>query len=272
MHGRLLLTLGAISAALVLPACGAEDAAKKLDPVAEAAGNTIDAGGADLGGKMTMELEGQQIDLEIDGVVDFGRSRMRMTMDTVGEVQKELKAVFPISMAVDGSTMYQQMPMIEKILPSGKTWMKIDIERVTGMDMSSLGGGSGSDPAAMIESLKHAGETKKIGTEDIGGEEMTHYRTMLDPKKVAAKAEKMSPRVKKALEQMGDQKMPIDVWIDREGRLRREDMDLDQQGTKVKMTMTFDNFRNNVDVPIPSDADAEDMTDEIEKEMQKGGG
>lgn len=267
MRALLMAMIG--TAALALAGCGTEDAAKKLDPVAEAADRTLGAGTARIDGEMTMRLPGHdELTTEIDGAADFARDRVRMTMRATGDVPREVEAVYPMTVAMDGTTMYQRLPGLEKELPDGKSWIKVDLEEAVGGELPA-DFGTGGDPGAMLESLKRAGETRKVGTERIDGERMTHYRAVIDVEKALSQdGADLSPRVRRQMKAMAGRRIPVDVWIDSEGRLRRQEQTMRVPaggGEKVetKVTMTFDDFDEDVQVELPSDEDAHDMTEQV---------
>ena len=59
-------------------------------------------------------------------------------------------------------------------LPGGKTWMKLDLDAAAksqGIDLSALTGGGGAtqDPTQVLDYLKGAGTSTKVGDETING-------------------------------------------------------------------------------------------------------
>jgi hypothetical protein len=72
---------------------------------------------------------------------------------------------------------------------------------------------------------------------------------------------------------LGATKVPVSIWLDDDGLLRREAMTIpveitaDQQAD-ARMVFDFEDFGPHHDVPVPEDADVEDVTDEFEQYRQ----
>jgi hypothetical protein len=67
--------------ALALAGCGAEENAREVvDPVAEAADRTVAAGGARIDGAALFQVQGQEVEATIRGIVDFDDERSRIRM------------------------------------------------------------------------------------------------------------------------------------------------------------------------------------------------
>lgn len=230
--------------AFIASGCGS-GGALSFDPVASAATKTQQAGTFQFDFKADITMLGQKLSFNGSGVSDTVNGAAKMTFDFSG---------LPAAMTKNGSTveaiivdkqMYMQMPFLENRLPAGKQWFKVDVGqalKATGTDpMSSLGA---TDPQQWVQQLLASGETQSIGTDSVQGEQMTHYRTQIDPSNLDQVPAGERDAAKKALQQLGLSAFPVDVWVDGQGLLRRISLSLQLgkpgAGGSMAMTMTMD--------------------------------
>jgi hypothetical protein len=280
-----ILTIGAAVTATAFAAsgCGAGDSARSaassarsaLDPVAQAA----DVTGAQKGGiAMTIRGEvgaaGQTIPMSGSGTFDRDGKigQMSMTTSAAGQTIK-------MDEVIKGHTVYVTSDAFKGKLPGGKDWMKLDLDaaaRSQGIDLSALTGAGGSqDPSQVLEYLKGAGTSTKVGDETINGVPTTHYHAVIDLKKAASKG---GADAEKAVEQLqkvaGVSSLPLDVWIDKDHLVRRESMkyDMTVQGQRSSMSMTVDMTKYGVDVTAkpPADSDTIDAAKLLDSLGQSG--
>jgi hypothetical protein len=254
----LLLPLAAL-----LAACGSDTLA--LDPVAKAADTTAKTGSEHVEFLGTSTVQGQKI--QLNGSGDFrndpqlGRMTMRFTAGSrTGEMTQVMK----------GWRIYMTSPLFAGLLPHGKRWMSLDLQKAgkaAGVDFSSL---TAQTPGQTLQQLKASGDVRKVGTETVDGLETTHYTATLDPAKIpnGARLQKLS----------GATYQPVDVWIDGDDHVRRLHMAYSTSGTAAAgvasssdLTMTFSDYGKDVQVSVPSDSETFDATGEAAKSMQNGG-
>jgi hypothetical protein len=172
----------------------------------------------------------------------------------------------------DGRILYLRFPLIASELPAGKEWIKVDVDALAQMkgvevDLEQLGSFGATDPLSILDALKAvSGPLETVGREEIRGTETTHYRTTLDPAKIVAQAEAAGATedvlgsFKDALAQANLASVPLDVWVDDSGLLRRMEIDasMSQEGLEGEMSMrlTFDLFDYGAEVDVePPPAD-----------------
>lgn len=204
---------------LVLPlaACGGSDVIS-LDPVAQAAEKTADAAGAHFTLDARITALGETIAVSGSGELgDHGRKlHMRLT---VPMASAPMEAV-----AADGSFYIRGGPV--ESLAHGK-WV-----RVKANDRSfDLGQ---SDPTKLLDYLRATSNVEKRGTATIRGVETTHYVAHIKPEK------------KQGLKQ----EVPLDVWVDGQGFVRRMRIDVPQAEASMDL---FDFGDVNVEVPAASE-------------------
>lgn len=271
MRTRLLAT------ALLLPvlvACGAKDggsgAQKNDNPVVEqqpidvlraAAAKTAEGGTA----RVAMAVEGGGVSMTGTGVTSLTevKGSMKMTMSAQGQN-------IDMEMLMLGNVMYMKMPM----LPTGGKWMELDLAELSkagNVDLEALTQLQQNDPKQALTYLQGVSDdVKKEGTETVRGAETTKYTGTLDMSKAASaqKDERARKAIESVVKQMGATKIPMTVWIDAEGRMRKMVQTIDlsnatgegMQGLSGTMTTTFEMFDFGValDVKAPP---ADQVTD-----------
>ena len=234
--------LALLPTALVLAACGGGGGgALSLDPVASAADKTAKQGSE----RFTLHLEGglpsgRYLGLTVGGVANNadGSGRFSIVFTEGGES-------FRADAIDDGSIMYMRSKLFASKLPDGKSWIKVDVEKLAHKaGLGSLAGLQESSPARPLQALRAAGKTTKVGKATIGGVPTTKYHTIVDLEK------------EKLADQMGAKHLPIDVWIDRKGLVRKMSFaQSSSDATKAgKLTYVLTGFGPTVTVkPPPSD-------------------
>jgi hypothetical protein len=175
----------------------------------------------------------------------------------------------------DGDVMYMRFPAMDPQLPAGKSWVRMDLgeaARGQGFDFSELQELTDNDPRKMLEFLRAASdEIETVGTEELRGVSTTHYRATVnladyDKLVPADKREELRSMFGEMVEQTGLGEMPVDVWLDDFGLVRRFDMSFaaTQPGTteSVEASMTFElyDYGKAVDVQPPPAAEVVDAS------------
>jgi hypothetical protein len=240
-----------VAVALLAPSNG-----EVLDPVAQAANATTTAGTAEFGIAGHVTAAGQSVPIAGNGALDMRSQRVRMSMSfpLPGFGSMKTDALF------DGQAFYMHLPdALSQRIPLGKPWIKLDLAALaksSGLDLKQLTQADQGNPADMLQALKAVGSSSKVGNENIGGVATTHYRATIDPKKALDRIpdKASSGTLKQMLATSGLQSIPIDVWVDRAGRVRRESLKVSGAGTSMDMTVSFTRFGVPVDTtPPPAD-------------------
>ncbi|MER7897811.1 hypothetical protein ABTX62_17315 [Streptomyces sp. NPDC096046] len=191
------------------------------------------------------------------GVVDLDDGDSIMTLTVQGQ-QLEQRVIDQI--------LYQKMPKGQA--PGGKPWIKIDLGKVAAQQ--GAGDPSMSDPAqsaAYAKAITDKDVTEK-GTATIDGVKTTHYRVSVDVAEL--------PNGDTLREQVGPT-LPMDVWLDDEGRMRRQQIDMTvtspagTQGSStdassapekitVRTVMDFTDFGTEMEADAPPAGQVTDMT------------
>lgn len=255
---RLLPALLVLPVVAVLAAgCGSGGGTLSLDPVASAATKTQQTGTYSFDYTASMQVLGQQLSFSGNGQSDTTNGRMQMTMDFSGLPAQVTQNGSTAEFVLADKVMYLKMPFLSGMLPGGKQWMKVDLAAAAKKaGTSSLGSFGQVDPQQWLQQLLASTDTKKVGTDTVQGEQMTHYRTTIDPAKALSKVPAAQrAALQKAMKQIGMSSVPVDVWVDGKGLLRRESLSLDYgQGLgNATMKLTFDmhDFGEPVNVEVP---------------------
>ncbi|GAA2458480.1 hypothetical protein [Streptomyces glaucus] len=197
------------------------------------------------------------------GVVDLEDGDSVMTVTTQGQ---------RIEQRVVDQVLYQKVP--DGQAPGGKPWIGIDLRKVA--EQQAAGDRSMSDPArsaAFAKAIDDRDVTKK-GTARIGGVDTTHYRVAVDVAELPDGA---------ALRRQVGPTLPMDVWLDDDGRIRRQQLDMafeapagsgpsagassSPQRVKVRTLMEFTDFGTEVEAEAPP---AKQVTDMTTKALEQG--
>lgn len=248
------IALALLAAPFALAACGGGKKSSvpsaTLTPVAyvkQAAQKTDAAPSEHMTLNGAVALGGQGITL--DGSGDFdnkdksGTFHMRFSAGGMSGTIDEV---------MTGTTLYAKSPLFASSLPSGKTWMKLDLRKplaARGVDLSSL---MAQSPSQSISQLLASTNATKVGTETIDGASTTHYHGTVDLAKLPQAA--ALPGAVKADE-------PFDVWVDDStGYVRRVKLTNSLGGASVVFTMDFSSFGEQVSAQAPPASETYDAT------------
>ena len=215
-------------AVLVVPlaACGGggsktSSSQAPADAVKSAAEKTFSAGSESLAVTANVAAAGQSVVLSGHGAFE--------TKGGTGSMSVNVHAG-PITTTVDevlsGTAVYLKSPLLAAGLPSGKTWVKVDLAKLhlSGIDLQSL---LAQDPAAQLKTLESVKSATKVGTDRIGGVSSTHYRVQTTQKTLPNS----------------------DVWVGDDGYIHR--VQVAQASSKVSVTVDLSKFGEKVSVTVP---------------------
>ncbi|HUQ21991.1 MAG TPA: hypothetical protein VM049_03160 [Gaiellaceae bacterium] len=272
----LLLSAGLLA---VATGCGARDALE-LDPVADAASKTTDAGSSRVAFEVTTTAAGEKITLAGAGIFAYDEARGSMTMDTSSLVPG---AGGTIEMRMLGTMMYLRLPdSLSGQLPQGKKWLGLDLGK--SFDAAGLGrltpGQLQQDPAQMLRLLRASSTSvREAGNATVRGTDTRHYTAMLDLDKaltVTADELGLSEQQRKEMraaaqhlkKQSGVDRIPVHVFVDDEGLLRRMSMTMTStvEGENLSLEVLTDYFDFGVEVGVkaPPAAQVFDLTKSLE--------
>ncbi|MER7620954.1 hypothetical protein [Streptomyces sp. NPDC126503] len=274
----------AVAGSMVLSGCGDDDgtrtqgggarasAGARVDAqeqgttaVRAAYDKTAEAESARMTLKIRVAAGGETVTSDGKGVIDLDEGDSMMTLTVQGRT---------IEQRVVDQVFYQKVP--GQKTPGAKPWIKIDLKKAAaqqGVNDQRI-----SDPAQMAAYAKAITDkdVTKVGSEKIGGVDTTHYRVSVDVTELPGGA--------RMREQAGPE-LPMEVWLDDEGRLRRQQIDMTVKAPaaasaepkssasprqlKMSTVMDFSDFGTEIDAEAPPADQVADVTDQVLKENRK---
>ncbi|GGX98761.1 hypothetical protein [Streptomyces minutiscleroticus] len=260
-------TAAALAAAAVgLAVCGtgcsptgaaAEDA-RAADPVESlhrAAAGLARAGSSRARTSMEMATGGTRVTIRGEGVYDFrdrlGRLRVLLPQDPTGSEEHR-----PITELLAPGALY--MKNRGAGVPADK-WVRVD---TAGLSDGNLVTGGATDPSAAVELLRGTRDATYVGTAEVAGTAVRHYRGTADLA-LAAKGASEGNRgpLRAAAKGFATALVPFDAYLDDEGRVRKvrhrfSFVNDTHEGTvAVASTVLLYDFGVPADVRLPDEDD-----------------
>jgi hypothetical protein len=235
---------------------------------------------------LSSQLPGGRMEMTATGALDNENHRMSMHLD-MSKLVSQLGTAMPgaamgsaddwvgqevADFANGRAVVYLSLPVLTKVMPGGKPWIKVDLSAVgkqAGIDLSQLTQ-LGTDPSRMVDWLRAAsGDVTTVGTEQLDGVDTTHYRATVDlskyPDLVPADQREA---VRKAIDQIAKQAhisaFPVHVWVDKDGLVRQVRAVVTEtiqgQTMNVMTTERFYDFGAPVDIQVPADDQVTDIS------------
>jgi hypothetical protein len=215
-----LATLVSLLASVAALATGCSAA---IDEVAQAATKT----GAAPTARFTITISqatpaGQPLVITGRGAFD-GSRRLHLSVD----LSRVPSSPGSMELVLAGRVMYLRMPSLESRLPAGVHWVSLDLGRLAaraGLDLDTLMRYGGSDPRQSLAALAGLADLHEGGEDTVRGVQTTRYRGTLDVRKALESLPEQpggARLAERALEAAGVGEIPTEVWVDRDGWIRR---------------------------------------------------
>jgi hypothetical protein len=81
-----------------------------------------------------------------------------------------------MDVVLSGNKVYLRSPLFGVVLPTGKTWVELDLSKgatAGGIDLGSL---LSQDPSQALDALQNLSTVTEVGTAQLGGVSTTHYK------------------------------------------------------------------------------------------------
>jgi hypothetical protein len=246
------------------------------DTFAAAAASTMHAGSARVRMTMTLPVPGMgENTVTIEGLADFSTGDGQMTMDMgalMGDAVAALGGDLTVEIRVVDGVMYMHYPETMAQFMGGTPWLSIDAGDALGGDSQGLAGPFGqSDPTRYLEYLAAVSSgVEEIGREPVGGVDTTRYHAVIDFSKAIEQvpdenldalgldADAFAVQLSEMQGLLGSE-MPVDVWIDDDGLLRRMSMDMSVAGQAAHLQMEIWDYGVDVNVEAPPADQVGDM-------------
>ncbi len=252
---------------------GSEDSGGPLNAIAAAAERTQDQAGGRAVMKSVVTAPSPSKSLTMTGRMVYDeeadRSHMDMTVTkTASGEQTEME------MLTDGSTFYMRSALFDP-LPDGSEWMKLDLAFFEELKEQVP---AEADAKGELELLKTAADdVRKLGKGIVRGVPTTRYSGTIDPDE---QVKRLREEGKDALAALGSQQtepLQIEVWIDREGLVRRmryvtsEPGDDGEGDVRIEMSLDFLDFGSIPEIEVPDSAEVFDATAMAEEKLDLPG-
>ena len=269
--------------------------------------------------RLEMFIEASLMGMNIDGDTplatgEFSGEQSQMTMDLgamfadvipADEMPPELRGVdMVMEFVTDGTDFYLRAPFFAALAemsdaadPSmqvftqlGDGWGYVDGTAVPGLDAGSLTGlvgVGGADPAALFQLLSEVDGAEQIGTADIRGVSTTGVRADVN---LGDLMEAQGTPVASAGSALDNTTFPIELWIDKDGFVRRIVMNMNGEAMAdaaeasgediptsmfgdMNMSITMEMFDYNAaDIVIEIPTEFTDITDDFAEIVPPHGG
>jgi hypothetical protein len=147
----------------------------------------------------------------------------------------------PIELRSTGQDYFVHLPPQLTSVAGGKPWVRVDrgtLQALAGSQLGVPGLGTTLDFSSVLAWLRGvSGQITTVGNERIEGTPTTHYRAQVDLSRVAATAGSDANGAG-ALAQAVGRTLPLDVWIDAQGRLRQLKVSLDLDALPATQAQT----------------------------------
>jgi hypothetical protein len=291
-HRRHLLLILAALVAVLAAACGGgsssdnasdddavvvdEDGVAAFDLVASSPDRLAEEHSARI--DMVMRMTGMPaptpvMEITAEGLTDLQTQNAVMTMDMGTIAAIEVRMIDGV-MFMDFGALMQSFPG-ESGLPPGVRWMRLDMAALgeeLGMTPEDLGlNAQPTDFSQYLNQLRDVSRgVEEVGVEEIDGVSTTHYRAEVDLDKAYDQVpDQFRALVEGSRDALRGVHLPIDVWLDDDGLLRRYETRFDVSSLGVSdagdasmtMTMNLSDFGVDVDVQAPPESETLDMLD-----------
>lgn len=202
--------------------CGGGTSAATL--LARAPDKTLAAKTAQFSVDATAAASGQTITERGDGVVDFGAHEVDVVFGRPadsGQPDRQLRTII-----IGGDIWSTTPPSLKSGHPDAKPFVHTTTAAVSANPLAQLS--QPDDPTRVLGELKgiQGAGIKKTGKEKVRGFDTTHYTGTVDLASVAAKDPGAEPQAAALQKLLNTNIVPVDVWLDKDGRVRRVRMTL----------------------------------------------
>lgn len=254
---------------------GVSESAAPQERVAAAAQATTDAGTSKLSFSASVSVPAQgrseEARLTGEGEFDYETRRGRLTYDLGDLLQADGQAGpdGEAEVVFDRMILYLRFPSLAGNLPEGREWIRLDLGKLgemQGIDLAQLSQ-LNQDPSQLLDYLRAtSSEIEEVGEEDVRGAPTTHYRARIDLDKVPEQAPEDARAAVRASvdvlkQRLGSSTLPVDVWLDGEGRVRRFRQAILAEGSDVELTIELFDFGTDVDVAPPPENKTVDLAE-----------
>jgi hypothetical protein len=251
--GRLALA-GAV--AVVAAGCGGGSSSTTAGDIASAASKTAESGSLEA----DFAVSAQGLSGKGSGVFNNKQrsGQLKMTLNADGRQ-------IPFDTVVTGDVVYLRSPAFAQATTQDKQWVKLDLaalgSRQGSTDLSGILDASPT-PSNALAYLQGSSTVSKVGPESVEGVKTTHYTVSADLDRAVEHASGATrDAVQGVISQSGVKNLPLDVWLDGNGYIRKVSYD-EHAGRRqaAKVTMELHDFGAPVAIAAPPSESVVDLT------------
>jgi hypothetical protein len=235
---RLVLLAAILAGCLTADLASDRSGETPQQALAAAAARTIEAGTARIAmentrSRGTPRPTRPEVVSRGEGVLDLRNNQGRVDIHLAGRDGGPAREADIMAIVFDHDILYTRGP--EEVLPPVKPgtppWLRIDVGRTTGQVGSGGMGGYGffggqlGDPvwglSWGLEQLQAAAAVTEVGRDTVRGVAVRHYRAEVGVDQTAPRAPGSREIYLGVLRQAGISSLPVDVWLDGQGRIRK---------------------------------------------------
>lgn len=271
MRRALIIASAAAAVAVGLAGCGGTSGRAADEPEANGSGSpaaespagavkaaytaTTGAKTAALTFDQVTKVAGRSQKLSGKGAVDFAAESTRMALSTSGGGTLRVRKV--------NGFLYLDPAGGNDRLPAGKSWLGLDTAKIGNKKFGAYGKlkrGAATNPTQVLGYLRGVSRVTEKGAGRIDGAKTTRYTAKVDIDKVMKGTEPAAAKAMKSVKnRLGSDTFPMQLWVDEQGRIRKEKVDLHfttRKGDKaaVNTTVTLSDFGKDVTVSQPPKA------------------
>jgi hypothetical protein len=251
--------------ALLAAGCGGSGggSSASANDVVRAAQKTVKKGSLEA----NFNISGQGLKAQGSGVFNTGKSRsgqLKMKVTSVANGRQ-----VPVDTIVSGDVFYMRSPVFASAVGGDKQWIKLDLGTVSaqrGLDLSGLLDASPT-PTNALAYLGGAVDVERVGAESVRGVASTHYKVNADLRRAVDRAEDGDRKaLQRVVAQTGIRKLPLDVWLDGNGYIRKVSYD-EHSGRRqaAHVAIELHDFSSPVTIAPPPSGSVVDLLQRLQQ-------
>jgi hypothetical protein len=235
------------------------------DPVANAATKTGTTTSMRLvfGGTISGPWAGETVSFAGHGIADTaaGSGRLHFRFNFPQAVRAALGSNPSMDMVFTSKPhllMYMRSPLLAKVAPASRPWLKLDLTRYAaqkGIDLNGLSQMNQTDPSQNLKYLMAASKSRELGWDRVRDGTLTkHYALTINLRKLA----KANSQLREAMKQLRGfaTRVPAEAWVDDQGFLRKLALRFSLASSpdgpiRMKLSEEFYGFGVNAQIKAP---------------------
>jgi hypothetical protein len=187
------------------------------DAISKAASQTSKTGSV----KVDLEITGRGISGDGSGAFETSKSgsgRLSLTVEAQGQSTT-------VDTLVTEKVLYLRSEAFDQILPAGKEWVRLDLEKLaqqSNLDLGNLVDSTPTPNGALAYLRGITADVERVGAEEVGGVATTHYRATIDLDEAAKRASGSERKaIRRVIDASGIDRLPVDVWVGKDGYVHK---------------------------------------------------